>query len=373
MVHFPGTEYRSHTSCISEAQKYQGHLYKGEKEKKGKGPAPKGANGQAVVPRKAYVEDELEDGRVVAVADVPPKAPSPPPAADVDVFDYLVTDETPKASKSAATAPVSKDAPHYKQTNGRDADYLARGYTYGAGPLDAADESQSSYVTPASKRERSSGRQDKDKSDKKRKRHELDGLDTSQAQHSHDEAMGATPHVLHSGLTGGLDRLLSRPSDYSADAMVPSPVSPIKRSKHDRSEGRDEQRQRPRETHKSTTRHELVDDDRARRRKHRHRDSSSSDEARRPSRKQQKAIDYRTASAEPTRSNQIVTYRSPAELFLSFVTKGPESEKGCSVNKALKRYHRECDNRGDRDEGDKDLWKELRVRRNERGEFVLFV
>ena len=35
MVHFWGTEYRAHTSCMSEAQKYQGHLYRGEKKKGG--------------------------------------------------------------------------------------------------------------------------------------------------------------------------------------------------------------------------------------------------------------------------------------------------------------------------------------------------
>ena len=35
MVHFYGTDYRAHTSCISEAQKYQGHLYKDKKGAKG--------------------------------------------------------------------------------------------------------------------------------------------------------------------------------------------------------------------------------------------------------------------------------------------------------------------------------------------------
>ena len=67
-------------------------------------------------------------------------------------------------------------------------------------------------------------------------------------------------------------------------------------------------------------------------------------------------------------------YRTRAELFLSFVTKGPESESGCSVNKALKRYHRE---RGDmglglgKAEEEKELWRAVRLRRNERGEVVV--
>ena len=33
---FAGEEYRSHTSCISEAEKYQGALYRGNKKKNGK-------------------------------------------------------------------------------------------------------------------------------------------------------------------------------------------------------------------------------------------------------------------------------------------------------------------------------------------------
>jgi cell growth-regulating nucleolar protein len=32
-IHFQGTSYRSHTSCISEDQKYQGKLYKEKKPK----------------------------------------------------------------------------------------------------------------------------------------------------------------------------------------------------------------------------------------------------------------------------------------------------------------------------------------------------
>jgi len=71
----------------------------------------------------------------------------------------------------------------------------------------------------------------------------------------------------------------------------------------------------------------------------------------------------------------MVQYRNPAELFLSFVNKGPESERGISINKALKRYHRELHVGTDKDKesSDKDLWKDLRVRRNERGEIVLFM
>jgi cell growth-regulating nucleolar protein len=69
-----------------------------------------------------------------------------------------------------------------------------------------------------------------------------------------------------------------------------------------------------------------------------------------------------------------VTYKSRADLFMSFITKGPDSERGCSINKVLKRFHRERDVRGEaKEDEDKELWKSLRLRRNDRGEIVLFI
>lgn len=58
-----------------------------------------------------------------------------------------------------------------------------------------------------------------------------------------------------------------------------------------------------------------------------------------------------------------------------------DSERGCSVHKALKRFHRHFEDEveDDRDrewrraEDEKDLWRALRLRRNERGEIVVFV
>jgi cell growth-regulating nucleolar protein len=65
-----------------------------------------------------------------------------------------------------------------------------------------------------------------------------------------------------------------------------------------------------------------------------------------------------------------------AQLFMSFINKGPDSERGMSVNKALKRYHRERYDRWDRELGkaeeEKELWKTLRLKKNDRGEVVLF-
>lgn len=111
------------------------------------------------------------------------------------------------------------------------------------------------------------------------------------------------------------------------------------------------------------------------------------------------------------------TRRDRASQFLALVNKGPDSERGFSVHKALKRYHRdysssrgsdehgqhdqrdrgrdrdrdrERDRRGrgrgrthghghghgrssSRDVTEKDLWRLLRLKRNERGEVVVFI
>jgi cell growth-regulating nucleolar protein len=55
------------------------------------------------------------------------------------------------------------------------------------------------------------------------------------------------------------------------------------------------------------------------------------------------------------------------------VRKGPESEKGYSINKALKRWHRDVGSgSGSKHDEEKELWKSLRLKRNERGEVVVF-
>jgi hypothetical protein len=60
----------------------------------------------------------------------------------------------------------------------------------------------------------------------------------------------------------------------------------------------------------------------------------------------------------------MVLFKPRAEHFLSFVNKGPESERGCSVNKALKRYHRERSDSGaslSKLMEEKELWRSLRM------------
>jgi cell growth-regulating nucleolar protein len=432
MVHFHGTEYRAHTSCMTEAQKYQGHLYRGDKKKGGQQQQQqqqrKQAQGQeqAMVP-KAYVEDAPEDGgdlHAIAVIDVPPRAPTPPPATaaleNVNVFDFLVQDATPKAALTGAPGRKlleresssmyvnhPNDSQYSQYSNGDGTTYMQRGYSYGDAPvqptferydsLSNLENSQTSlmpppaaYATPAPKKEK---KEKSDKSDKKRKRHHVDDLDLSAAKRPAsrgDEPMADAPappststssRVLHSGLTGGLSRLVTDPDFYEdrIDAG-PTPISPLKRSKRSEhgkeSSSRDDKRKASSSrTVSGSTKHS---EDRSHRRRNRSPSSSPEPSARPKSRT--KAIEYtnstRAGSVQPSASNQVgAHYNSRAELFMSFVNKGPDSERGVSINKALKRYHREKGLRegGEKEDEDKELWKGLRLRRNSRGEVVLFV
>jgi len=448
MVHFNGSEYRAHTSCISEAQKYQGALYRDKDNKKG-GNKRKSMNGysandsQAMVPRNAYVEDapEGDDSNAVAVVDVPPRAPTPPPAHEtfpenVNVFDFLVSEATPgrevEGSKTMQTYPQQQqaslgDSQYSQYSNGDGSQFQHHGFSYGCAPVQPTFErydswqnmtdSQASgtlmppppYVTPGPQRHERKEKVKGEKSDKKRKRQQVEELDLSSSKRPTsrgDDTMrdvGSAGRMLHTGLTGGLTRLVTDPEFYDdrIDAG-PTPISPIKRSRHDK-EVKDARRKSSYTSHsvagKSATsssrhgeekRHRSRSPDReSRSDRHRHRkrrDSSSSPESTRRHRttrpesrtSSHKAIEYtptRPTSVQPTASNQLISsHSSKAELFLSFVNKGPDSEKGCSMNKALKRYHRERDVRGgeEKEEDDKELWKSLRLRRNERGEIVVF-
>ncbi|KAK4561038.1 hypothetical protein LTR86_004993 [Recurvomyces mirabilis] len=444
MVHFYGTEYRSHTSCISEAQKYQGALYrdkKGGNKRKSINGHQDNDNSQAMIPRNAYVEDapEGEDSQAVAIVDVPPRAPTPPPAHEalpenINVFDFLVTDATPTASRkeieATAGSRMVQESVHYANGNGEsqysqfsngDGSHSAQsGWSYGNAPVHATFErydswqnmtdSQGSqalmppppYTTPGPRSDRPDRKERKsEKSDKKRKRQHVEDLDLSSSKRPSsrgNEMMldpashGPAGRVLHSGLTGGLTRLVTDPDFYEdrIDAG-PTPISPLKRSKHEKDikDTRRKSSYTSYSTAKSTSskhsddkhlRARSKDRSESKSSKHHHRSrrgSSSSPESRhRSSKREYKAIDYpdRPQSVQPSSANQMVAYHSNAELFMSFITKGPDSERGLSINKALKRFHRELDTRsGEKEEEDKDLWKSLRLRRNDRGEIVLFV
>jgi cell growth-regulating nucleolar protein len=383
-------------SCISEAQKYQGALYRPPKEKKQN-------NQMDIVPHKAYVEDADDDhhnSHITIVDPPPPEAPSPPKAVPgftmsqdpINVFDFLVESETPNASLLELPAPepmnMIEGTPH--TNSDRDlvrvrfheqaAESISDLIEYGNSPISTI------YQTPAPRedRERRKERKDRDQSrenkkDKKRKRLHVETQDL--AARGGDEIMTDAPPVLHSGLTGGLSRLLSRPSvfppspDYSGGDHEPSPGSPLKKTKHSK-------RGRSRidtindnimsliTTGNSSREHS---EDRPRRKHRKHRDRSASEQ---PTRRM---IEYKPMNGEIVPEDigtQLVQYKPRADLLLSFINKGPESERGLSMNKALKRYHRERSEMGigmPRAEEEKELWRSLRMKRNDRGEIVLFM
>ncbi|KAL9528425.1 hypothetical protein SMMN14_07451 [Sphaerulina musiva] len=453
MTTFADGAFQSHTSCVSEAQKYQGNLYrdkdnnKGNKSNKGEKRKSVNGNSQAMIPRSAYVEDaqEGDESNAVAVIDVPPRAPTPPPAHEsaaelegINVFDFLVSDATPRAAHLGApderkmleqTTPYgnggdSQYSQYSQYSNGDGSQYLKYGFSYGNAPLPATmerydsynnlTESQQFFTTPANKehRKQKKDRGTVEKSDKKRKRN-VEELDLSSAKrpvsrgdHSMLDAPPSTGgRTLHSGLTGGLQRLVTDPVYYEDDRIDagPTPISPIKRSKRekerdDRKSTKDERRKSSHVSYASTKepsgkeersqrsrspeytrrqeKHERSDRHEKHRRSQRDDSMSSLDRSHASSRRS-KAIEYldRPSSVQPVANNAVMSYSDRAEMFLSFVNKGPESQHGLSMNKVLKRYHRERDllRSDEKEEEDKELWKSLRLRRNSRGEIVLFM
>ena len=259
----------------------------------------------AIVPRAAYVEDAPD-------IDIPPAAPSPPPAVPaqpvqgVNVFDFLVAENSPNASRVSlggsqeqmsmkrGAQSIFSDSQNDKQLTepnhdygGEQAykeDYEQHGFTYGTGPVkpamyanDHGSLASLDFMTPAANANRAriektesaahSRTNSGTTSDKKRKRGSPEPLDLStiktkgvrRRQIQDDTPMtdcppssADTPSLAHSGLTGGLNRLLSGTRDpfpptpdysdekeYSREmdrkprySRVEHPPSPLKRSRH---------------------------------------------------------------------------------------------------------------------------------------------
>ncbi|KAK8180306.1 uncharacterized protein BKA78DRAFT_61008 [Phyllosticta capitalensis] len=365
MKHFQGTSYKAHTSCMSEAQKYQGKLYK---EKKPKGQQNGNHNNsQALVKTPAAVE------QAPAIVDVPPAAPSPPPA--VNVFDFLVADDTPTApriSHQGATADETRMI-----EDGQDATTSNTTTTQNTpGPSSSEQDRREPQEQSTAK---------SSKSDKKRKRQHDDAT-------AEDTTMIDAPPMLHTGLTGGLNKMTTaagdaafpspdssgEAADDSNDAPSPSASSPIKRKKHSAASSTKEHSRKDKDAKKSKkSKHDNATTERRGReivRVRRRRASSSSPETRKP-----KAIEF----PQQDDSGAVVKYdkhaaaiapsgNARADLFFSLVNKGPDSEKGVSLNKALKRYFKEQGAASSKADEEKELWKALRLRRNDRGEVVLF-
>jgi cell growth-regulating nucleolar protein len=492
---------------MSEAQKYQGALYKEKPNKKGpKTPNQNAKNNANARNQQPRVEDASASDADVVKSHInipPPPAPTPPPAGEakptyaalkndnkpVNVFDYLVTDETPNASKVSLATPKEQMAMNPKARSlfepsnalakldtktddegNYDVAYEENGFSYGADPIppsmypNEVPNVSTEFVTPAHKKKDRKEKRSATTSEKKRKRGHGDEM--SSPQNDIDTPMmdapssvannAGTPMLAHSGLTGGLNRMMRSPSpnaDDTPDHIVRAPYndasSPIKRTRRSGKEAANgdglgiSMKNRAERfvssmfggsvvsngsnASKEDTSRALVRTRRGssssgdgqlevrKKKSHRSRDASGTHERKskrkssnptdgdRPSRRQ-KQIDERrrSDSRSPHRdSRQVTVYhkskvlthgedplqREMATHFLSLVSK--DSERGTSFHKALKRFHRDFSDEYDADRGrdhgrsradrerraedEKDLWRSLRLRRNDRGEIVVFV
>ncbi|KAL5336044.1 hypothetical protein BJX70DRAFT_302846 [Aspergillus crustosus] len=482
MVHFQGTSYRSHTACMSEAQKYQGALYKEKPVKNQRKGNNKNDNNNGnnrasksnTAHRAPYVED-APDSQVNLL----PVAPTPPaPAQDgakVNVFDFLVDEKTPNKTPNASKVSVvppkeqmkmkAHAPPVFDSTQARDAEeedsdkdsetYEKNGFSYGSGPIQHPVQPNKNatmsmeFMTPApkKKKERRGERRQSPPtltattSDKKRKRrnddHDMDDADTPmlEAPSSVLNHPG-TPMLSHSGLTGGLDRMLrSSPSDDESSSENPrrryqDPSSPLKRTRRDEKEahgdpglgisiknraerlvssmfagssvsgssaaGNEPELRKSKKVHKIRN---APNDETSSEGLKAKRKTSAQTDGDRPTRRLKK-VEHSERAYSPRNEDggELVVYRqenNPDEVqrqmaghFLSLVTKGPESSRGFSINKVLKRFHKDFTDEFDGDRGrgqgrsqadrerrgddEKDLWRTLRLKQNERGEIVVF-
>lgn len=481
-------------SCMSEAQKYQGALYKEKPNKK------KGQNGKGNANKQARVED-ASDGDLVKAEAFPPPAPTPPPAGEgkatsealtkpINVFDYLVTEETPNASKVTLAPKDTPKAQMSMRANAKsvfepssalakldtktddeghyDVAYEENGFSYGADPIPLAmypndvPNVSTEFVTPAPKKSKKERRKEEKRasasasaSEKKRKRGQenpsspQDDMDTPMLDPPSSVINNAgTPVLTHSGLTGGLNRMMRSPSpEDSPDLHRQSyhdASSPIKRTRRNGKEtkessshndaglgisiknraerlvtsmfggsvvstssaGNDSNSRALVRTRRGSSSSADLEIRKKKSHRSRHasdphmerkakRKSSNPTDGDRPSRRQKQSDERRRSdSRSPHRERQVTVYRASkpparsddllqrelAEHFLSLL-RSKDSERGCSVHKALKRFHRHFEDEveDDRDrewrraEDEKDLWRALRLRRNERGEIVVFV
>ncbi|KAL9947093.1 hypothetical protein ACHAQF_001040 [Verticillium nonalfalfae] len=310
-----------------------------------------------------------------------PEAPTPPPADEgpVNVFDFLDPSATPNAStlqlgplgerhinEETQLVRYEAEASAYLDPSGAPADEDPEApYQYGTGPIPGA------FETPAPRGDRKKKDGSDTKKDKKRKRLHLDT----------DQIMADAPPVLHSGLTGGLNRMM-RPAfppspDYSGGDVAEAPVSPLKKkkpSKHSKHGKRSE-------GSIGSNLMGLLSSSKTKTKKRKVSSSSTRKSSRRTdSDKATKLIEYRPRSSGDDKEGanaegQMVVFRPRGDLLLSYVDKGPDSDRGYSMKKALRHFHRERDNSSDslgKTIEEKELWRSLRMRKNDRGEIVLF-
>ena len=398
---------------MSEAQKYEGAMYKEKPAANGR--VGKNNNKQHSKTNGASQNNNSQQQQQTPVKETPrtvsfaDDAPTPPvPGAmpsstvgekEVNVFDYLVNENTPNSSKEKAdhASPLLGRRADDEKDKGYDSSYEKNGFSYGEGPIKGSLKTTTSkpsmeFKTPAPKEKKGHSREDtkqsQDKhqkndlpSDKKRKRQvedvDLSGADSPDEAPSSTKNNVGTPTLQHSGLTGGLDRMFRDEDDKAARAYRDG-SSPIKRT----SRGEKEARKDHRELKKSRaerlvssmfgvpagSRYDVTSKGVVRSsRKSRHQQQVGS---RRDSDDlSSKNSTVQNFGQQGLQNDELVQYQMAGQ-FLSLITKGPDSTRGMSVHKVLKRLHGQYEH-GPDDESD--MWRALRTRRNDRGEIVLFI
>lgn len=279
--------------------------------------------------------------------------------------------------------------------------------TYGGGPvpqgfqkfesdlthMNVDSQNSQSHQTPAARRlgdvRRSEALLKREGSGQKRKRVEELDLSRSNSADPNDPAP-----ALHSGLTGGLAKLLEGKSQ--AKKVEASPLSPKKRSKHTTNgDVRDHDEDAGKSRHKRRDQKDKDEDSdrhRSKHKKHRHRDASPPSDVKAieyppPQANKERALARTTTAMTTTRT----TYTSHSELFVSLIDKSHNSQKGQSIWGTLKTFHDslqahiglESDDYYDAPRSDgtgqapketeeKRLLKALRMKVNKHGEVVLF-
>lgn len=318
----------------------------------------------------------------------PPKTPLPKcsrresmPANAVNVFDFLIHGATPNASTSKllSSEPTPSSTNNHTPTEGRS--------EYGYSKESVRDSKllpNGRSQLPKTNR-RSEGR--------KEKRDRADEFEHKECKRLHletkalmvrdsDETMSDVPSATcHTGLTGDLNRVLSRPEifpptpDFSGKEIQNlSPRSPLNKTKPAKKRAHPTIRSSIKSFVAGRPSHHSVEE-RVKPRQNK-KESARSTRHTKSNRKKSLVGDVKS---EDKKDHDMVVFQpmlSPVELLLSFINKGPESSRGVSMNKALKKYHRERQElgvRSNRAGEEKELWRSLRLKRNDRGEIVLFV
>lgn len=195
--------------------------------------------------------------------------------------------------------------------------------------------------------------------------------------------------VIHSQLTGDITRLMRRPSTFpsgtnlpSRDSVGTSPISPISSIPPTKTKGTKKRK----ETFSIGTGVKAFITAKPLPAKLPSRSSSksSSKSSNKPKallleehpKMKRRSITEATSDKD---DESLVVYQprsKQAQILYGLIEKGLESPQGVSMSKALKKFNRERELLGlgtGKTPNEKELLKDLRVRRNERGELVLFV